>query len=151
MIKPINLLALAVNTTSKLGNFFNFLLLLSLLLLSFATTSCKSFGPIRVHKIVIQQGNVINAVMIEKLWVGMTKEQAQFVLGQTLLQHVFNQDRWDYIYRLQVPSVEIVEFFLTLYFSESELTHFDSNIHIPKGEPSSPPPTPQQEVATPPA
>lgn len=145
MIQPINLWLLVVNIASKPSTF---LLLFNLLLVSLVTTGCQSFGPIRVHKVVIQQGNVINAAMIKKLWVGMTKEQAQFVLGQTLLQHVFDQDRWDYIYRLQVPSTEPVEFFLTLYFSESELTRFDSNVYSPKNEPSSPQSPTLQESTT---
>lgn len=76
----------------------------------------------------MQQGNVISAAMLERLRVGMSKSQVRFVLGRPLLHHAFNKDRWDYIYRLQIPGDQTAHYYLTLYFEGENLMRFESNI-----------------------
>jgi outer membrane protein assembly factor BamE len=65
----------------------------------------------------IQQGNLIDQDMVEKLEFGMTKSQVRFVLGNPLIADTFDQTRWDYIYR-RVSSLGV--------YSEKDMTvHFD--------------------------
>ena len=51
-----------------------------------------------VYKIDIPQGNYIEQKQIDKLQIGMTKEQVKFVLGNPVIQDSFNQDTWYYVY-----------------------------------------------------
>lgn len=46
----------------------------------------------------IQQGNVIDQEMMDKVALGMDKRQVRYALGTPMLVDVFHQDRWDYVY-----------------------------------------------------
>lgn len=78
----------------------------------------KPFSKISfVHKQTIQQGNILNSEALEKLEVGMSMEEVRLVLGTPSFVDVFHQQRWDYIYWLQIPGEELLHKNLTLYFS----------------------------------
>jgi outer membrane protein assembly factor BamE len=50
------------------------------------------------HKIEVQQGNVVDRKMVEKLKLDMTRSQVRFVMGTPLIADPFHPDRWDYVY-----------------------------------------------------
>ncbi|GAA4881196.1 outer membrane protein assembly factor BamE [Ferrimonas pelagia] len=54
-----------------------------------------------VYKIDIPQGNFVEQVQIEKLRVGMTREQVEFVLGRPVLRDSFGDDTWYYVYQFK--------------------------------------------------
>ena len=93
-----------------------------------ALTACSSLRFPGVHRIVIQQGNVVTPAMIEKLKPGMSKNQVRFVMGNAVVAHPFNQERWDYIYTADVRGEELIERRLSLHFDDNgKLTHFEGN------------------------
>src|SRR5262249_47982648 len=49
----------------------------------------------------IPQGNIVTQEMVDKLKLGMTKNQVRFVLGTPLINDPFHPNRWDYVYRFQ--------------------------------------------------
>ncbi|NMP14898.1 MULTISPECIES: outer membrane protein assembly factor BamE [unclassified Thalassotalea] len=51
-----------------------------------------------VYRIDVPQGNYIEQKQIDKLQVGMTKEQVKFVLGNPVIRDTFNDDTWYYVY-----------------------------------------------------
>jgi len=55
-------------------------------------------GACSIHRIDVQQGNLIEPAQLEKLKVGMDKNQARFVLGTPMLADIFHENRWDYVY-----------------------------------------------------
>ncbi len=55
-----------------------------------------------VHKIDIQQGNVVTQDMVDQLRPGMTTRQVRFIMGTPLITDTFNSNRWDYLYSIQV-------------------------------------------------
>lgn len=69
-------------------------LLISALLCASLVSACS------VHKLEIQQGNVVTPEMVEKLKLGMTAKQVKFVMGSPQLTDPFNKDRWDYLHTL---------------------------------------------------
>lgn len=95
----------------------------------------------RVHRITIQQGNVITQTMIDKLKPGMTRSQVTFIMGETVLRNSFNPDRWDYIYSVQVPNVGVTKRSATLYF-DGDLLAFFTGDYAPTSfwAPAPPPP-----------
>ncbi len=75
----------------------------------------------KVHKIDIQQGNVITQVMIDQLKPGMTKNQVKFVMGTPLIADTFNQNRWDYFYGLKPAEGEEVRERMAIFFKDDKL------------------------------
>ena len=55
-------------------------------------------GACSIHRIDVQQGNLIEPAQLEKLKVGMDKGQARFVLGTAMVADAFHDNRWDYVY-----------------------------------------------------
>ena len=83
------------------------LIIISLsLIASFGATSCTYILP-EPHKIDIQQGNRVKQEDLDKLKVGMTRDQVKFVLGTPLLQDAFHRDRWDYLYYLKTGDEKV--------------------------------------------
>ena len=55
-------------------------------------------GCLKIYSPEVQQGNIVNQEMIDKLKPGMTRAQVRFVLGTPLVVDPFHSDRWDYVY-----------------------------------------------------
>lgn len=56
--------------------------------------ACSLFTP---HKMDINQGVQIEQSALDKLKLGMTKEQVEFVLGSPATQNLYTLGRWDYV------------------------------------------------------
>ncbi len=54
-----------------------------------------------VHRIDVQQGNVLDPDAVAKLKVGMEKDQVRFLLGSPSITDPFHENRWDYVYYLR--------------------------------------------------
>ena len=74
------------------------LTIICLITFSLLSTGCSWLKFPGVHKVDIQQGNIVDQEMIDKLRPGMSMSQVQFVLGTPLVIDTFNQKRWDYFY-----------------------------------------------------
>ena len=77
----------------------------------------------RMHRVTVQQGNVITQEMVDQLNPGMTREQVAFVMGEPVLRNPFNTDRWDYVYSMHVPGTPTAIVRMSLFFSGDELSH----------------------------
>lgn len=91
--------------------------------LALSTTAC-SFSLPRVHKVTVQQGNVITQEMIDRLKPGMTRSQVAFVMGEPVVRNSFDDDRWDYIYSLQIPGYYNERKRVSVYFEDGVLAYF---------------------------
>jgi len=60
-------------------------------------SACSSW----VFRYDIPQGNYLDQKSINKLQVGMTKEQVKFILGSPVVVDAFNDDSWHYVYKLK--------------------------------------------------
>lgn len=99
------------------------------LILPLFLTGCGNFTLFPgVHKIVIQQGNIVDEEMVEKLRPGMTKAQVRFVLGTPLVTDTFDDNRWDYYYLLtDQDQLNFTERF-TVYFVNDVLDSYEGTI-----------------------
>ena len=92
-----------------------------------------------VHKLDIQQGNVMTPEMREQLKLGMSKRQVSFVLGSPLLIDPFHRDRWDYVYTFakgsKTPEIQR----MALFFEGDKLVRMEDNT-LPSGTVLPPPP-----------
>jgi len=82
----------------------------------------------RVHKLTVQQGNVITQPMIDKLKPGMTRSQVAFIMGEPVVRNSFNDDRWDYVYTIELPGVYSTRQMVSLYFVDEMLAYFTGDI-----------------------
>ncbi len=80
------------------------------------------------YKIDIQQGNVITQEMVDQLRPGMTRNQVQYVMGTPLLDDIFNQDRWDYVYSIQPGGKKRTQKTLTIFFENDRLASIKGDL-----------------------
>ena len=97
-------------------------LFLTIVLLS---SGCSTLRFPGVHRITIQQGNVISQAMVDKLKPGMTKSQVRFVLGNAVIDDPLDQQTWEYIYTIQIAGGDVIKRVLVLHFKENRLSYFD--------------------------
>jgi len=109
------------------------LLLLSAVFASLILSGCSLKRPRlpRVHKITVQQGNVITQDMIDKLKPGMSRSQVAFIMGDPVMRNSFNDDRWDYVYSVELPGVFSTTQAMSLFFVDDELAYFTGDL-VPK-------------------
>lgn len=89
--------------------------------LSILLSACSLFRFPGVHRIPVQQGNIITQEMVDQLKPGMTRRQVRFVLGTPLLEDTFQPDRWDYINRVRAPNGEVTQTRFIVYFDDDSL------------------------------
>ncbi len=95
------------------------ILALFLSIFSLLMVSCT---PVKV-----QQGNLIPQSRIERLQVGMTKEEVARIMGTSLLMTPFSDNHWDYAYTKRIGSKTIVQKHLVLDFEGDTLARISNN------------------------
>ena len=81
-----------------------------------------------VHKIDIQQGNVVTKNMLAQLEVGMDKEKVQFIMGTPIIKDTFNNHRWDYIFTYDRGREFLSKRTITLYLEGNTLSFIKGDV-----------------------
>ena len=95
------------------------------------------FNAPLLHKIDIQQGNVVDQEMLDQLKPGMDKKQVKFIMGTPVLIDPFHNERWEYIYSFQEGGTVREQRHITLHFENDKLAYISGDIeisNIPKQE-----------------
>lgn len=92
--------------------------LLVLSLIGGLLTSCSLF---HVHKVEIEQGNIMTSNMVNRLHTGMSEEQVETIMGQPVLVNIMNPRLKSYVYTDQLGSKPRTEKKLTLIFRQGRL------------------------------
>jgi outer membrane protein assembly factor BamE len=103
--------------------------LVVLLFLTFCTTACSDW----IYRIDVPQGNFLDEKDVEKLRIGMTKEQVIFVLGRPILKDAFDKDTWYYIYKMKRGMKKRGEDFekhMVIRFNDDKVTAVDSDFEL---------------------
>jgi len=87
-----------------------------------------------VHKIEVQQGNVVTQDMLAQLRSGMDKKKVTFIMGSPIVQDTFNADRWDYIFTHQPGGERPERRLVTLYFVDDKLESVGGDVAPASGE-----------------
>jgi len=105
-------------------------------------SGCSTLRFPGVHRITVQQGNVVSQAMIDKLRPGMTKSQVRFILGNPVVDDSLDQNQWDYVYTIQVAGGDVIRNLLVLHFREQRLSYFEGDYlpsdFLPSDDASSP-------------
>jgi outer membrane protein assembly factor BamE len=91
---------------------------LSLLLLS----NCAHYD---FSNRTVQQGNILSPKVVDRLQLGMTKEDVAILLGTSLISPTFNNDRWDYAYTKRKGSTSNTVRHISLYFVNNRLARIE--------------------------
>ena len=86
----------------------------------FFSTACTNW----IYRIDVPQGNFLDERDVEKLRIGMTKEQVTYVLGHPVVQDSFNKSTWYYVYDMKRGMEKRGEDFqkqLVLTFNDNKL------------------------------
>jgi outer membrane protein assembly factor BamE len=113
-------------------------------------TACSTTQlPIAPHKIDVQQGNVIDQDVLDKLKPGLSRSQVRFLLGTPLMVDPFRDNRWDYVYNYRSAGKLTAEKRVTLFFDRDVLSRIETNgLNQP---PATMAPTSTKAEAAPPA
>jgi len=107
------------------------LIFISLCLLCACSRSYDGgFNAPLLHKIDIQQGNVIDQEMLDQLKPGMDKKQVKFIMGTPVLIDPFHNERWEYIYSFQEGGAIREQRHITLHFENDKLAYISGDIEI---------------------
>lgn len=95
--------------------------------LALAISGCSGWRFPGVFRIDIAQGNIITQDMVDKLQVGMTPRQVEYVLGSPMVRDPFFPNRWDYLYYYETGSGKQADNRITLYFENDRLSRVDTS------------------------
>ncbi len=70
---------------------------LAIIITALTLSACSSW----VFRYDVPQGNYLEQKSIDKLQVGMTKEQVKFILGSPVVVDPFDSNTWNYVYTLK--------------------------------------------------
>ncbi len=102
--------------------------LLAMLAISASLTGCSYF---HVHKMDIEQGNIITPDMVNRVHTGMTKSEVQDILGEPILANVFDPNRLDYVYTYRPGNSQPTEKYITFIFSHDRVSDIKGNLYSP--------------------
>ncbi len=79
------------------------------------------------YRASVQQGNWLTETQVNRLQVGMTREQVHFLLGTPTLQDIFHSDRWDYPYFYKPGTGEPELRHFTVWFEGDSLSRWEGD------------------------
>jgi outer membrane protein assembly factor BamE len=83
-----------------------------------------------MHKIDIQQGNLVKESEVEQLEQGMTRRDVRYILGTPLVVDPFHQNRWDYFYSLNRRGEDVIKRRITVVFENDILVRIEGDIGV---------------------
>ncbi|MEC7271899.1 MAG: outer membrane protein assembly factor BamE [Pseudomonadota bacterium] len=89
-----------------------------IIIISLLIYSCSNTN---LYKVTITQGTVFAQEDIDKLEIGMTKDQVSFVMGQPSFENFFEKNVWNYIYKITTGDNVDMEKKVKLIFDEKNL------------------------------
>ena len=93
-----------------------------------AALFCTGCALIGVHPVAIQQGNIITQAMVDQLKPGITREQVAYIMGEPVLRNTFDDDRWDYVYTVDVPNTYSARMLVSLFFENDVLMYITGDM-----------------------
>tara|TARA_B100001057_G_scaffold104507_2_gene101929 strand:+ start:628 stop:945 length:318 start_codon:yes stop_codon:yes gene_type:complete len=89
-----------------------------ILIISLFLISCSSTG---IYKVTVTQGTVLKQEDVNKLEVGMNKDQVIFILGNPTFENFFEPNVWNYFYQVTRGNDMLAESKLKIIFDAENL------------------------------
>lgn len=98
--------------------------ILMVISITLSMSSCISYD---FSKQKVQQGNLLSKARIERLKIGMSKDDVAILIGTSLISPMFNNDRWDYAYTWRNAGNPMLVRNLSLFFVNNRLVKIEHN------------------------
>ncbi len=108
--------------SSKLGVPASLVRVFAVITVACGLSACNNFG---VHRIDIQQGNLVTQESVEKVKIGMSRNEVRLALGTPLLRDPFRADRWDYYFSISQAGGSTEQRKVTVAFDADKVTKVD--------------------------
>lgn len=106
--------------------------ILTALCAALAVSACSTLEKV-VYRIDVPQGNYLEQSTVDKLQVGMTREQVKYLLGTPVLQDPFSTQTWYYVYLQQKAYETPEQHTLTVNFNQAgNVTDFNLDKPLPE-------------------
>lgn len=105
-----------------LGKKMRIISLVLCIIIPLTLTQCVSYD---FSRRITQQGNLLPMEKIERLKIGMSKDDVAILMGTSIISPTFNNDRWDYAYTWRRGSNALEIRHVSLYFSRGSLVHIE--------------------------
>lgn len=106
--------------------------ILTALCVAFAVSACSTVEKV-VYRIDVPQGNYLEQSTVDKLQVGMTREQVKYLLGTPVLRDPFSTQTWYYVYLQQKAYEAPEQHTLTVNFNQAgNVTDFNLDKPLPE-------------------
>lgn len=92
------------------------------LLLGLLLSSCTL-----IHRMDVEQGNIITSDMVNRLHRGMTYNQVKELMGTPVLLNTFDDNTVHYVYTFKPGNGRMTEYYLTLTFRKNILVEITCN------------------------
>ena len=96
--------------------------LITTLIAALMLSNCASYD---FSRRLVQQGNLLPQAKIERLKLGMSKNDVAILMGTSLLSPTFNNQRWDYAYTFRKGNGPLLVRNVSLYFSGERLSRVE--------------------------
>ncbi|HKE40607.1 MAG TPA: outer membrane protein assembly factor BamE [Casimicrobiaceae bacterium] len=94
--------------------------------IALATCGC-SWQTLGVYKLDINQGNYVTQDQVDRLKVGLSRQQVKTVLGTPLLADPFHANRWDYVYIFERQAKVLEQRRLAVYFVDDRVARWEGD------------------------
>ena len=106
----------------KVGKKMRILFFLFGIFLTLTLTQCESYDFARR---AVRQGNLLPKSEIDRLKIGMSKDQVAHLMGNSLISPTFNNNRWDYAYTWRKGNGPMEIRHVSLYFVNNALADIE--------------------------
>ena len=89
-----------------------------ILIISLIMISCSNAS---IYRVSITQGTVFKQEDINRLEIGMTKDQVTYVMGQPSFENFLEKNVWNYFYQIKTGDTIELERRLKLVFDDENL------------------------------
>jgi len=100
-----------------------FFLTLTILAFSVGCQLLPENAQLKSYRVLVQQGNVIEENKVDSLKIDMSKEQVIFLLGEPVLNNIFNKNRWDYVYYRKRDPEKTQLNMISIFFKEDNIVN----------------------------
>lgn len=101
------------------------------ILMVFAAGLLSACSLLHVHKLDIEQGNIISQDKVNQVHPGMTPEQVKTIMGTPVLVNDFRQNELDYVYTFSPGYGAPSEKYIIFVFEQRRLKEMHENAQVP--------------------
>ena len=101
---------------------------LKLIILALSLSQLFACHWLSAARIVTQQGNIISERQLQHLKIGMNKNETAIILGNSLINPTFTNNRWDYSMTYQTGEGPLMIKRVSLFFANDRLIQIKNGV-----------------------